>query len=144
MPTYLVVANQTAASPTLAAMILERLAKGAARFYIVVPLTPINHRFTWEERESISAAAVRLETLLGWLREMGAVEASGEVGDSDPVDAVADALRGRTVDEIIVSTLPPGSSRWLKLDVANRIGGILNTRQKQTSFSFAFCRNNFI
>ena len=41
--------------------------------------------------------------------------------DPDPVSAVRDALRGREVDEIIVSTLPRGLSRWLGEDVPSRL-----------------------
>ena len=51
---------------------------------------------------------------------MGA-EADGEVGDRDPVMAVRDAMRGREVDEVIVSTLPKGMSRWLGEDVPSRL-----------------------
>jgi hypothetical protein len=51
---------------------------------------------------------------------MGA-EADGEVGDRDPVMAVRDAMRGREVDEVIVSTLPKGVSRWLGEDVPSRL-----------------------
>ena len=49
------------------------------------------------------------------------VQADGEVGDRDPVTAVRDALRGRVIDEIIVSTLPQGISRWLTADVPTKI-----------------------
>ena len=35
--------------------------------------------------------------------------------------AVRDALRGREVDEVIVSTLPRGISRWLGEDVPSRL-----------------------
>ena len=58
--------------------------------------------------------------MLERLREMGA-EADGEIGDRDPVMAVRDALRGREVDEVIVSTLPKGLSRWLGEDVPSRL-----------------------
>jgi hypothetical protein len=51
------------------------------------------------------------------------VEATGDIGDGRPVLAVKDLLRdGRVpVDEIILSTLPPGLSRWLHLDVPHRM-----------------------
>ena len=65
-------------------------------------------------------AEERLEEVIGRLRTMGA-EADGEVGDRDPVMAVRDALRGREVDEVIVSTLPKGMSRWLGEDVPSRL-----------------------
>jgi hypothetical protein len=53
---------------------------------------------------------------------MGA-QASGEVGSRDPIEAVQDALRGHPVDEIILSTLPSGISRWLGQDVPTRLRG---------------------
>jgi len=36
---------------------------------------------------------------------------------------VRDALRGRDVGEVILSTLPPGISRWLGQDVPSRLRG---------------------
>jgi hypothetical protein len=118
--TVLLVANQTLASPTLATAVEVRLAIGPTRFHVVVPATPIVHRLTWEEGESNAAAAARLEALLGHLRDLG-VEATGEIGSKDPLAAVRDALRVLPVDEIILSTLPPGASRWLRQDVPNRL-----------------------
>ena len=49
------------------------------------------------------------------------VEATGEVGSKDPVDAVHDALRTHEVDEIILSTLPVRVSRWLGQDVPSKL-----------------------
>ena len=45
----------------------------------------------------------------------------GEVGDASPILAVDDALRHRTVDHVVVCTLPIGMSRWLKMSLPNRI-----------------------
>ena len=49
------------------------------------------------------------------------MEVTGEIGDASPLRAVGDALQYQSCDEIIVSTLPPGVSRWLKLDLPNRL-----------------------
>ena len=48
---------------------------------------------------------------------------TGEVGvDHRPVDAVLDVLRrGEAIDHVIVSTLPIGVSRWVRLDAVSRI-----------------------
>ena len=81
-----------------------------------MPLSPVGGRLTWDEDESRRVAKERLDEVVGRLRAMGA-EADGEIGDRDPVMAVRDALRGREVDEVIVSTLPKGVSRWLGEDV---------------------------
>ena len=120
MPSYLVVANQTLASPTLATAVAERIAGGDARFHVVVPATPASRGFSWEEQEAVAAAERRLDEVLGRLRGLGG-EATGEVGSPDPVAAVQDALRSMAFDEVILSTLPPGISRWLGQDVPTRL-----------------------
>ena len=120
MRSYLIVANQTLESQSLADAISARLADGPIRAYVVVPLVPVGGRLTWDEAASQDAAQQRLAEYLGHLEDLG-VEAQGEVGDRDPVSAVKDALRGREIDEIIVSTLPQGLSRWLTADVPTKI-----------------------
>jgi nucleotide-binding universal stress UspA family protein len=120
MRSYLIVANQTLTSDSLRDAINARLADGPVRTHVVVPLSPVGGRLTWDEQESRSVAQARLDEVLGRLRDMGA-EADGEVGDRDPVMAVRDALRDREVDEVIVSTLPKGLSRWLGEDVPSRL-----------------------
>jgi GABA permease len=120
MRSYLIVANRTLASPTLAAEVAKRIGAGGATFHVVVPRTPIPHGLTWDEDESEAAAQQRLDEVLARLRGMG-VEATGEVGSKDPVDAVHDALRSHEVDEIILSTLPVRVSRWLGQDVPSKL-----------------------
>ena len=120
MRTYLIVANQTLTSESLAEAITARLADGPIRTFVVVPLSPVGGRLTWDEDASRAAARGRLDEVLVRLREMGA-EAEGEIGDRDPVTAVRDALRYREVDEVIVSTLPRGISRWLGEDVPSKM-----------------------
>ena len=120
MRSYLIVANQTLTSRSLTEAITARLADGPVRAHVVVPLSPVGGRLTWDEQASREVARTRLDEVLARLREMGA-EADGEIGDRDPVMAVRDALRGREVDEVIVSTLPKGLSRWLGEDVPSRL-----------------------
>ena len=43
------------------------------------------------------------------------------VGDSSPTLAIADVLILSPQDEIILSTLPPGVSRWLNKDLPHRV-----------------------
>ncbi|HEX7346021.1 MAG TPA: hypothetical protein VF253_04470 [Candidatus Limnocylindrales bacterium] len=120
MRSYLIVANQTLTSESLREAITARLADEPVRTYVVVPMSPGTGRLSWDEQESRTVAKERLDDMLERLREMGA-EADGEVGDRDPVMAVRDALRRREVDEVIVSTLPRGLSRWLGEDVPSRL-----------------------
>ena len=121
MRSYLVVGNQTLVGPALSTAIAERIAADdATEFYVVVPATPVQGAFTWDEDKAYAAARDRLEAMLGHLRTMGA-DATGEVGHKDPVEAARDALRRHPADEVILSTLPPGISRWLGQDAPSRL-----------------------
>lgn len=122
MRSYLVVGNQTLDSPELAEAIRERMATGPATFHVVVPAAPIQRGLTWDEDEARAAAEARLEAAIERLSADGAT-VTGEIGNRDPVEATEDALRGREVDEVLLSTLPPGISRWLGQDVPSRLKG---------------------
>ena len=120
MRSYLIVANQTLTSESLREAITARLADGPVRAHVVVPMSAGAGRLSWDEQESRATAQSRLDEMLDRLKEMG-VEADGEVGDRDPVNAVRDALRRQDADEVIISTLPRGLSRWLGEDVPSRL-----------------------
>jgi nucleotide-binding universal stress UspA family protein len=120
MKTCLIVGNRTLPGAELAAELRQRIEASDRTFYVVVPLAPVDHAVTWEERESAEATRARLDAFLEYLRGEG-VEAEGEVGDRDPIQAVRDVLRGRDVEEIVLSTLPPGVSRWLLMDIPRRM-----------------------
>ena len=125
MAAYLIVANQTLASPTLAAAIEDRLGRGPAAFHVVVPATPVAGGLTWDEDATRAAAQQRLDAIVQHLCDLGATDATGEIGVSDPIDAAHDALTTHPADEVILSTLPPGISRWLGQDVPSRMQGAL-------------------
>jgi hypothetical protein len=115
-----VVANLTVCGEQLATLVAQRLAAGPCSFHLVVPSAPDPHEPTWTEEAVRLAARHRLDQALSVFRALGA-DVSGEVGDWTPLLAIEDALRTREFDEIIVSTLPPGASRWLRLDLPNRV-----------------------
>jgi hypothetical protein len=121
MRRYLVVANQTLGGRRLEEEIRSCLAAGPCSFHIVVPATPPHESWLWVEGEAHSLAAERLGQALERFGELGA-EATGEVGDPKPLEAVQDVfVRGEAFDEILLSTFPPGRSRWLKLDLPHRL-----------------------
>jgi hypothetical protein len=125
MSTILIVANQTLPSEALATEVAGRIAAGDRTFHVVVPATPPpGGGFTWDESEARRAAEERLAAFIAGLIEQGAT-ADGEIGDRDPVAAVRDAVRGRDVSDIILSTLPVGASRWLRQDVPTRLRGAM-------------------
>lgn len=67
-----------------------------------------------------SLARLQLRHELQRLRELGA-DASGEVGVSDPLDAIRMTLHREPFNEIVLSTLPPGISRWVAMDLPSRV-----------------------
>jgi hypothetical protein len=120
MRRYLVVANQTLGDEHLEAKIREVMASGPSSFYLVVPATPPQDHATWVEGEARALARQRLDQALERFTSLGA-EADGEVGDARPLAAIGDVIRHREFDEIILSTLHPGASRWLKMDLPHRV-----------------------
>ena len=54
------------------------------------------------------------------LSEAAGHDVTGSIGDSEPLMAIQDAVNLGNYDEIIVSTLPLGVSRWLKLDLVSK------------------------
>ena len=76
----------------------------------------------WEAQldEARRRAGDRLGQMIDKIRSAGG-EAEGEVGDADPAAAVEHVLKSRSFDGVIVSTLPAGISRWLKMDLSSRV-----------------------
>jgi nucleotide-binding universal stress UspA family protein len=116
----LVVANETLGGHTLRSMILERSLDVREEVLVVTPAlnSPLKH-WVSDEDDARAAAQQRLDASLARLAEAG-VDARGEVGDGDPLQAVEDALRTFGADEIIISTHPEGRSNWLERDVVTK------------------------
>lgn len=116
----LVVANETLE----AAHLLEEVGRkveeigGEVAVHLVVPAS---HRWgTWTEGGAKADARRRLEDAVVTFKQLH-VEITGEVGDPSPVLAISDALLAGQYDEIVLSTLPPSVSQWLKQDAPSRI-----------------------
>lgn len=115
----LIVANQTAGGSHLKQVVRKKIEEGPCVFTLLVPATAPPEG-TWTDGQLQAAADGRMREALAGLREVGA-EVEGVVGDHRPIHAIADALAEHTHDEIIVSTLPVGISRWLKQDLPHRV-----------------------
>jgi hypothetical protein len=142
MSRYLVVANQTIGGSELMDEIRRRIATGPSSFYVLVPSMPVAlpttdvlpaagdtggivvpdlsaHEQDLRDRaEKVNQS--RLSQLTSQIRAEGAA-ADGRVGTSDPVKAIDAVIAEGGFDEIIISTLPAGVSRWLRMDVPNRV-----------------------
>jgi GABA permease len=116
----LVVANETVAGRALRGEIVHRAEGADVDLLVVCPAlnSPLRH-WTSDEDRAREQAHERLEASLAELSAEG-IEARGEVGDADPLQAMEDALRTFGADEIVISTHPPGRSNWLEKDVISR------------------------
>ena len=116
----LVVANETVRGEALRTVIGERAAGHLAHVLVVVPALNARLRhWTSDEDGARAAAEERLRSSLAELGRSG-VAARGEVGDSDPLQALEDGVRKFGPDEIIISTHPEGRSHWLESGVVTR------------------------
>ncbi len=70
--------------------------------------------------KGLALATYRARHLIDELHAAG-IDAEAEVGVAEPVRAVARALEHEAADEIIVSTLKRGISRWLKVDLPKQL-----------------------
>jgi hypothetical protein len=117
----LVVANQTAAGRELLEEIRNRCRGVDCEVLLVSPAMVSSRAERWASDidEGLDLARERMARSVTALRGVG-VEVRAEVGDPDPNMAIEDALRMFPADEIVISTLPPGESKWLEHDVVER------------------------
>jgi hypothetical protein len=106
----LIVANRTAATPLLMDAVRKRAAEGPCTFALLIPNEPRKGGADWT-----------LDTAIPLLERAAAGPVEGIVGQEDPFEAVASALRDPGFDEVIVSTLPKRVSEWLRRDLPHRI-----------------------
>jgi hypothetical protein len=116
----LVIANETVGGGPLRERI-EKLSEGYDTKVLVV--TPaLNSRvrtITSDVDPAREQAQQRLDASLARLGEHG-IDARGEVGDGDPLQAIEDALRTFGADQIVISTHPEGRSHWLERGVVSK------------------------
>jgi len=106
----LVVAHRTATSARLMKEGEARAASGPCHFTLLIPDTADR-----EKSERTLADAVPL------MRRAARAPVKGLVGGPDPFEAVQNAVREGNFNEIIVSTLNPRVSKWLRRDLVTRV-----------------------
>lgn len=132
---YLVLANRTLPSPGLASVLEEKASTGRSEFHILVPEHPARAivadpadagiggvvEVSEQARlEALAEAEERLDAFRSRFSPLGA-RLTAEVGLGDPLHAAQRVMDRASFDEIIVSTLPIGVSRWIKLDLPSRL-----------------------
>jgi len=118
----LVVANRTVDSPELLDALRERAQRGRIHATLLAPTT-------WSEREQ---AEQRLAAAVADLAASD-VRAEGMVGDADPIVAVQEAWNPGRYDEVVVSTLTEGASRWLQIDLPHRVARLTDCQVRHVA-----------
>lgn len=120
MPAHVIVlANRTAAAPELIEALVHRGERGPILATLVVPSGPGS--------ADRAAARKRLNRVLAVWREAGIEHCDGVVGDPIPFEALSEVWDPTRHDELVVSTLPGQSSKWIRSDLphaAARFAGV--------------------
>jgi hypothetical protein len=114
----LVVANLTVAAPELVERLKALAAEGPRRFIVVVPQGGT-------DGHAVREARGRLRRLLDSLDDAGIV-AAGMVGDPDPYTATMNALQYFHISEVVISTLPEDTSKWVADKLVERVQAATN------------------
>jgi hypothetical protein len=106
----LIVANRTAATPTLLDEVKRRAGERPTVFSLLIPDAPKSEHTDW----TLELALPLLSRAAG-----GAVE--GLTGGDDAFEAIRGAIAGGDYDEVVISTLPTRVSKWLRRDLPRRV-----------------------
>lgn len=121
----LIVAHKTATTGPLLEAVRHRACSGPATFHLLVPRQAHGlHRVVDPQDSGDEEAAGVIVAALPRLTEAAGSEVTGSLGDSEPLAAIQDAINLDDFDEIIISTLPLGVSRWLRLDLVSKTRGL--------------------
>jgi hypothetical protein len=121
----LVVANKTAATPSLIDAVRDRAARGPCRFTLLVPNTTHGlHKVVDPEDQSQSEAEAVIELAVPLLEDAAGGEVDAMIGVPEPLAAIQDAVNLHGFDELIISTLPTRVSKWLRLDLPHKAAGL--------------------
>ena len=121
----LVIAHKTAATPALLDAVRERAQRSPASFTLLVPNAAHGlHVVVDPEDQEQNEAQQVLELALPLLEDAAGGPVEGIVGDPSPMNAIQDAINMRGFDEVIISTLPARVSKWLRLDLPSKVGGL--------------------
>src|SRR5262245_34950974 len=113
MTRILVVANRTAAAQRLLTAVEHRAAEAPCTFTLLVPDLARGAEADWSD-----------ETAQRLLGKAAGAPVGVVTGGPDPFVAVKDAVDTGEFDEIIISTLPKGVSKWLRRDLVTRVRGL--------------------
>jgi hypothetical protein len=109
----LVVANRTAATPTLLDEVKRVAGEQPTEFSLLIPDSARGSHTDWT-----------LELALPLLERAAKGRVEGLTGGEDPFEAVRDVLARGRYDLVMISTLPRRVSQWLRRDLPSRVEGL--------------------
>lgn len=121
---YLVVAHQTGDSPMLLDKVRELAAvDSGAEFVVLTPRRPITIAMVLggETRTATQVALWRAQRTARRMQAAGVRAVSWRLGTFDPLQAIEEEVPYGEFKGVIISTLRPGLSSWLHLDLPSRV-----------------------
>jgi hypothetical protein len=116
----LVISNETVTGTVLHQAIRFRAHNSDGEVLVVAPALNSRLRHWMSDVDAARRAAEeRLRACMKRL-DVAGINARGEVGDGDPMQAIADALSTFAADEIVIATHPEERSHWLAHDLVDR------------------------
>lgn len=106
----LIVANRTAATPTLLDHVKRLARERPSVFSLLIPDAPKSEHTDWT-----------MELALPLLERAAANPVEGLTGGDDPYEAIRRVVTDGDYDEIVISTLPSRVSKWLRRDLPHRV-----------------------
>ena len=114
----LIVANRTAATPTLLDEVRRLAHERPSTFSLLIPDSPKSEHTDW----TLEAAVKTLREAAAGINGTRKTYVDGIANASeDPFESVKAAVEAGEYDDIVISTLPSRASLWLKRDLPSRV-----------------------
>jgi hypothetical protein len=115
----LIVANRTAATPLLLQEVDRRAGEAPTSFVLLVPEAGSRSNADWTVNEAVRSLRQAAQGPTG--HRPAHVEGRVGTQNDDPFDAIKAALADEHFDDVLISTLPKRTSKWLRRDLPARV-----------------------